>query len=160
MSVNIVKSSACHTQRFAREARTIEKDRSWRVMSAREKLVAWKSPLVPGKRGRHIVDKRPTRTKMSASDSQRSVRGRKKVHLPSREWSAREAKVTRKEQSTGARKWFVGEGKRSVYYGTKVPQKKKVRALRAGCPRIQSARKREKSASGVKVSSRSAHGQK
>ena len=47
------------------------------MMSAREKLVAWKSPLGHGERGRDIVDKKPARTKMPANDSQRSVRGRK-----------------------------------------------------------------------------------
>ena len=48
MSVNNEKSSGCHIQRFAREARAIEKVRSWRGRSPCEKLVAWKSPLGPG----------------------------------------------------------------------------------------------------------------
>jgi hypothetical protein len=47
MSANNVKSSAYHIQRFAREARAIEKVCSWRGRSAREKLVAWRSPLGP-----------------------------------------------------------------------------------------------------------------
>ena len=49
MYVNIVKSSACHIQRFAREARAIEKVRSWTVMSAREKLCHGKVHWVLGK---------------------------------------------------------------------------------------------------------------
>jgi hypothetical protein len=47
-------------------------------MHAREKFVSWKSPLGPGERGWHIVDKRHVRTQRSASDSQRSVHDRKR----------------------------------------------------------------------------------
>jgi hypothetical protein len=38
MSVNNVKSSAYHIQQFAREARAIEKARSWRGMSSGKNL--------------------------------------------------------------------------------------------------------------------------
>ena len=70
--------------------------------------------------------------------------------------------MTSKEQSTGEWKWFVREGKRSIYYWAKVHAKEKVHALRAGCPRMmdQSARKIERSACGLKVSTRCARGQK
>ena len=47
MSANDVKSSACHIKRVAREARAIERVRSWKGKYAREKLEAMKSLLGP-----------------------------------------------------------------------------------------------------------------
>jgi len=60
MSVNNVKSSACHIQRFAREARAIEKREERRGRYAREKLVAWKSPLGPGELIRSASEEKRT----------------------------------------------------------------------------------------------------
>jgi len=87
MSANIAKNSACHIKLVERQARAIEKIRSWKGRSAREKLVARKSPLGSrvneyGPRAReispHIVNKRPARTKRSSNDRQRSVGDRKR----------------------------------------------------------------------------------
>ena len=86
MSANIAKNSACHIKLVERQARAIEKIRSWKGRSAREKLVAMESPLGPrvneyGPRARerspHIVDKRPVETKRSAS-GERSFGDRKR----------------------------------------------------------------------------------